>query len=104
MHAAGYVNVVHMDLCTVVIEQQRARHPALNWRVMDVMDLAGVEDESFEAVVDKSMVDTLLCCEGADDQISMMFTEAERVRWGPVAFAESRCPPRGRPPGAAPLI
>ena len=56
MHAAGFTNMVNIDLCTTVIAQQKERHPHMDWRVMDVMDLSDFGNDSFDYLIDKSMV------------------------------------------------
>lgn len=45
----------------MAIEQQSAKHPNQVWQVMDATNMS-FEADSFPAVVDKSLIDTLLCC------------------------------------------
>jgi hypothetical protein len=56
----GYCNLINIDISKVVVEQQRLKYPQINWEVMDVLDMS-YEDGSVPAVVDKSLIDTLLC-------------------------------------------
>ena len=39
-------------------------YPDMDWRVMDVLDLKFEDEKDFAVVLDKSMIDTLLCGEG----------------------------------------
>ncbi|XP_024529895.1 EEF1A lysine methyltransferase 4 isoform X1 [Selaginella moellendorffii] len=60
----GYQEIVNIDISTVVIEamQQKYQHvPQLKYMTMDVRDLSTFEDGSFDAVLDKGMLDSLLC-------------------------------------------
>ena len=56
----GYVGLVNVDISPVVIEQQRERYPAMCWEVMDCLKLPA-NVETYEAVVDKSLIDTIMC-------------------------------------------
>jgi ubiquinone/menaquinone biosynthesis C-methylase UbiE len=56
----GYTNITNIDLSSVVINQQAARFPEQQWLTMDVLNMA-FSDESFPYVIDKSLIDTLLC-------------------------------------------
>jgi len=50
-----------MDTSSVVIEQQASRYPFQQWHIMDVMDMS-YRDGSFPYIIDKSLIDTLVCC------------------------------------------
>ncbi len=56
----GFVNLINTDLSDVVISQMRKRYPEMNWEIMDVLDLK-FPDNHFPYVLDKSLVDTLMC-------------------------------------------
>jgi hypothetical protein len=44
----------------VVIEQQAAKFPEQIWKVMNAMNM-DFPDASFPVIIDKSLIDTLLC-------------------------------------------
>lgn len=51
---------MNIDLSSVVINQQAKKYPEQEWLVMDVLNLA-FPDGSIPSVLDKSLIDTLLC-------------------------------------------
>ena len=58
----GYRNVINTDLSTVVIHQQKNRFPDQKWKVLDALDMSEIPESSIPVVIDKSLIDTLLCC------------------------------------------
>ena len=58
----GYNNVINTDLSTVVIHQQKERFPDQKWKVLDALDMSEIPESSIPIVMDKSLIDTLLCC------------------------------------------
>ena len=56
----GYHGIVNVDVSPVVIEQQKERYPNMTWEVMDCLKMP-VENEKYFGVVDKSLIDTILC-------------------------------------------
>ena len=66
MCAEGYTNMVCGDNCELVIEQMRHGHgcKSMQWDVMDATDMV-YEDDSFDVVLDKSLMDCLHCCKGS---------------------------------------
>lgn len=79
MYADGYRNIVNVDNSTVVIDQMKRKHPEMEWTVMDALDMADVADESFENVIDKSLIDTILCYPESTKCVSKLVCEAYRV-------------------------
>jgi len=83
MYDEGYRIIVNIDTSVVVINQMRARNaqarPCLEWSEMDAT-ATSFDDESFDFVLDKTMLDTLLC-EGDDEGllVSTYFKELYRV-------------------------
>jgi hypothetical protein len=51
---------VNVDTSAVVIAQMKDKHPHMQWRVMDALHMTW-PDEAFEHVIDKSLIDTILC-------------------------------------------
>lgn len=52
--------MINTDLSDVVIKQQAEFFPEQTWKVMDAMKL-DFADKSFPVIIDKSLIDTLLC-------------------------------------------
>ena len=59
----GFKNVVNVDYSEKVIEMMKERtqetHPSLKWYTMDFRDMSGLEESSFEVVLDKGSLDAL---------------------------------------------
>lgn len=55
-----FERITNIDLSSVVIEQQRRKYPNQDWLVMDVLNM-DFENNKFKYVIDKSLIDTLLC-------------------------------------------
>mmetsp|Transcript_5184 Transcript_5184/g.8536 ORF Transcript_5184/g.8536 Transcript_5184/m.8536 type:complete len:287 (+) Transcript_5184:141-1001(+) len=79
MYADGYCNIVNVDNSTVVIDQMKQKHPEMEWKVMDALDMKELPDESFENVIDKSLIDTILCYPESIKCVSNLMCEAYRV-------------------------
>jgi hypothetical protein len=82
MYKAGYHNQVNCDTADVVIRQMRERHgaacPKAQFHVMDATATM-FGDEHFDAIVDKSLIDTLSCVEDGDNVTQRMVDEFYRV-------------------------
>jgi len=69
LYDAGYTNQVNVDTSVVVIDQMNERHasrPGMNYQAGDCCNLKPeFADSSFEAIIDKSLIDTLRCCTGS---------------------------------------
>ena len=78
MHADGFTQVWNTDLSEVVVKQQQEKFPHMRWDVMDAMD-TGLPNESLEAVIDKSLIDTLMCCQNSFKMLRCFMTEMYRI-------------------------
>lgn len=56
----GYAYITNVDISSVVIEQQQKKYPSMRWKTMDVLNMS-FADNIFDVVIDKSLIDTLLC-------------------------------------------
>jgi hypothetical protein len=56
----GYKNICNIDLSNVAMQEQSKAYPEMEWQIMDVRNMS-FADESFPVVLDKSLVDTLMC-------------------------------------------
>ena len=63
MYLDGYNNMKNVDVSPVVIEQQKERFPDMTWEVMDCLNMATESDGAYRGIVDKSLIDTILCAE-----------------------------------------
>ncbi|CAN0004861.1 unnamed protein product, partial [Ascophyllum nodosum] len=81
MFDEGYTTITNIDVSRVVIEQMIARYrdkPALMWQAMNVCTLE-YPDESFNSVIDKGTLDSVLCGEGSTANVAKMCMEISRV-------------------------
>lgn len=78
----GYTNIVNIDISSVVIEAMQKKYsdsPHLKYIEMDVTDMKAFEDGSFDAVIDKGTLDSLLCGQNSKTNAAKMLNEVERV-------------------------
>ncbi|PSR97853.1 Methyltransferase-like protein [Actinidia chinensis var. chinensis] len=78
----GYVDVVNIDISSVAIEAMRKKCsnlPQLKYIKMDVRDMSAFQTGSFEAVVDKGTLDSLLCGSNSRLNATKMLEEVGRV-------------------------
>ncbi|RQO95586.1 hypothetical protein POPTR_009G055600v4 [Populus trichocarpa] len=78
----GYENITNIDISSVAIDIMRRKYEhvhQLNYMEMDARDMSFFPDKSFDAVVDKGTLDSLMC--GSDAPISSvrMLGEVSRL-------------------------
>ncbi|KAH9329877.1 hypothetical protein KI387_001985, partial [Taxus chinensis] len=78
----GYEEIVNIDISSVVIEAMRKKYqdyPQLKYATMDVRDMSTFGSCSFDSVVDKGMLDSLMCGSNAQQSARKMLEEVRRV-------------------------
>lgn len=78
----GYKDVVNIDISPVVIEAMQKKYlnvPQLQYMTMDVLDMSYFGDCSFDGVIDKGTLDSIMCGMGAPCNAETMLTEISRV-------------------------
>jgi ubiquinone/menaquinone biosynthesis C-methylase UbiE len=78
----GYKNITSVDLSTVVIKQMVARYatsPQLEFLPADMTNLDGVPDKAFDLILDKALLDSMLCGDESFEQALLMLAESYRV-------------------------
>jgi len=81
MYDAGYHSIVNIDTSPVVVEQmatRNAKRREMKWLEMDCTCL-NFEDSSFDAVIDKSVMDTLACGDNGAVVMARYMKEVQRV-------------------------
>jgi len=81
MYDDGYHNIANIDTSEIVISQMRQRNAKradMTWSVMDALHMT-YEDDSFDVIIDKGIVDTFECNDNADLIISTYLKEVVRV-------------------------
>ena len=83
LYDSGFPNIVNVDISKVCIDTMRKRNkkdrPEMVWEVADCTDLSQFEDDSFDAVIDKTLLDALCCSSDAVDIVPKMLAEVGRV-------------------------
>ncbi|KAK1315662.1 hypothetical protein QJS10_CPA05g00864 [Acorus calamus] len=78
----GYEDIFNIDISSVAIEMMKKRcaHiPQLKYLKMDVRDMSFFPDESFNSVIDKGTLDSLMCGTNAPISASLMIEEVSRL-------------------------
>ncbi|KNA05806.1 hypothetical protein SOVF_186910 isoform B [Spinacia oleracea] len=78
----GYEDIVNIDISSVAIEamqKKHSNHPQLKYFTMDVREMGTLETGSFDAVIDKGTLDTILCGNDSKQNSSSMLAEVGRV-------------------------
>ncbi|KAG7582299.1 S-adenosyl-L-methionine-dependent methyltransferase [Arabidopsis suecica] len=78
----GYEDVVNIDISSVVIDSMIKKYsdrPRLKYLKMDVRDMKAFEDASFDAVIDKGTLDSILCGSNSRQYSTQMLEEVWRV-------------------------
>lgn len=83
LYDAGFPHITNIDISAVCIETMRQREglrrPKMKWEVADCTDLSQFTDNSFDVVIDKTMLDALCCSSEAIDLVPKMLKEVRRV-------------------------
>eukprot|EP01018_Ginkgo_biloba_P009471 Gb_36281 [translate_table: standard] len=78
----GYQEIINIDISSVVIEAMQRKYQdytQLKYVTMDVRDMSSFESSSFDAVLDKGMLDSLMCGSNAQQSAGKMLEEVRRV-------------------------
>ncbi|KAI5059705.1 hypothetical protein GOP47_0026024 [Adiantum capillus-veneris] len=78
----GYQEIVNVDISSVVIEAMQKKYkdfPQLKYMTMDVRDMSSFADHEFDFVIDKGMLDSLMCGSSAQLSAAKMLEEVRRV-------------------------
>lgn len=82
MYDDGFTSITNIDFSTVVIKQlvekYKTSRPSLKFIAMDARKLE-FTDSSFDAIIDKGTLDSILCGENSSQNANMMLKEIERV-------------------------
>ncbi|XXG59575.1 hypothetical protein AAC387_Pa04g1635 [Persea americana] len=78
----GYEDIMNIDISPVAIDMMRKKYeniPHLKYMQMDVRDMSFFPDESFDSVIDKGTLDSLMCGTTAPISVSQMLGEVSRL-------------------------
>lgn len=78
----GYEDIMNIDISSVAIDMMRRKYeciPQLKYMQMDVRDMNRFPDESFDGVIDKGTLDSLMCGTDAPMSAAQMLGEVSRL-------------------------
>ncbi|XP_022864779.1 methyltransferase-like protein 13 [Olea europaea var. sylvestris] len=78
----GFEDIVNIDISSVAIDMMRKKYeniPQLKYMQMDVKDMSFFPDESFDSVIDKGTLDSLMCGTSAPINAAQMLGEVSRL-------------------------
>jgi len=82
LYALGWHNLSAVDFCEVVVEhmnRHKGSNSGIEYAVMDARHLDGVPDSCFDVIVDKGLLDALLCSETNAVDVARAIDEMYRV-------------------------
>jgi ubiquinone/menaquinone biosynthesis C-methylase UbiE len=81
MYDAGYKHIVNIDFSKTVIDYMKKlpSKPGLEYMHMDACDMSQFEANSFDAIVDKGTIDSILSSPTSTSSLMKMFAEIKRV-------------------------
>ncbi len=62
----GLTHILSIDFEQSVIDKMNAREAPIEYKVMDMLDMAGIQDSSVDFVVDKGSLDAL-CSDDSEE-------------------------------------
>lgn len=81
MYSDGFPNITNVDISQVVVDQMQERHRGKNSMAWQQMNMCALEfgDASFNVVLDKGTMDSILCGKGSIENVAKMCNEVSRV-------------------------
>jgi SAM-dependent methyltransferase len=99
MYEDGYTSIANVDISKVCVDMMIEKHrdkTGLTWQQMNVCAL-DFPDETFDTVLDKSTIDSILCGEGSTANAAKYCSEVSRcLKPGGVFFIVSYGTPENR--------
>lgn len=78
----GYEDIMNIDISAVAIDMMRRKYeyiPQLKYMHMDVRDMSFFPDDSFDGIIDKGTLDSLMCGTDAPISAAQMLAEVCRL-------------------------
>ena len=79
----GYEDITNIDFSTKVItimeEKCKAKYPKMSFKVMDVLDMKEIQTGTFNTVIDKGTLDSVLCGDNSVSNAQKMIAEVFRL-------------------------
>ena len=79
----GYEDITNIDFSTKVInimeEKCKPKFPKMSFKVMDALDMKEIQTGSFNTVIDKGTLDSILCGDNSVPNAQKMISEVFRI-------------------------
>lgn len=81
MYDNGFTNITSIDISPVVIQQMNERFTdrEMEYIVMDATNMEVLPNECFDLVLDKALMDSILCGDDSFRKVQLMVGEMHRV-------------------------
>merc|ERR1711998_235486 len=82
MHANGFTSMDCIDWSDTVIQKMKAKHgdkKGMSFQTMEVTSMPDFGDNAYDVVIDKAVMDAILCGEGSTDKVIAMLVEVQRL-------------------------
>eukprot|EP00624_Nannochloropsis_granulata_P006983 evm.model.NODE_5768_length_38717_cov_23.994007.6 len=81
MYQEGITNITNVDISRVVVDQMQERHRSMTSMAWQEMNMCALDfgDASFNVVLDKGTMDSILCGKGSITNVASMCMEVSRV-------------------------
>lgn len=85
MYDEGFTNITSIDNSYTAIKlmmdeyKEKVPQVASQFKQMDVRQLTHIKDHTFDAVIDKALLDAMVCSDGANKNVELMLSEIHRV-------------------------
>ena len=79
----GYEDITNIDFSNKVIaimeEKCKVKYPKMSFKVMDALDMKEIQTGSFNTVIDKGTLDSVLCGDNSGPNAQKMISEVFRI-------------------------
>mmetsp|Transcript_121930 Transcript_121930/g.352132 ORF Transcript_121930/g.352132 Transcript_121930/m.352132 type:complete len:210 (+) Transcript_121930:41-670(+) len=82
MYEDGFTNITNVDISQVVTKAMQEKYrdkPGMTYKNMDARAMTEAADGTFNVVIDKATLDSILCGEGSTHNAQKMLSEVSRV-------------------------
>jgi ubiquinone/menaquinone biosynthesis C-methylase UbiE len=83
MYEDGYEDITNIDFSNKVISQMeercKSKYPKMIFKIMDVCEMKNFENSSFNTVIDKGTLDSILCSDTPIPSSEKMLSEIYRI-------------------------